>query len=68
MIYLRSGVSPFHQIIQAGLPGVIAGLSLVGAYAGGIYAIQNTSVANAMLLFSAAPFLAAVLGLSLIHI
>ena len=66
VIYLRSGASPFQQIIQAGLPGVIAGLSLVGAYAGGIYAIQNTSVANAMLLFAAAPFLAAVLGWAVI--
>ena len=38
------------------------GLSLVAAYAGGIYAIQSTSVANAMLLFATAPFMAAVLG------
>jgi len=41
---------------------VIAGLSLVAAYSGGIYAIQSTSVANAMLLFATAPFMAAVLG------
>ena len=66
VIYIRAGVSPFQQIIHAGLPGVIAGLSLVGAYAGGIYAIQHTSVANAMLLFAAAPFLAAVLGWAVI--
>jgi drug/metabolite transporter (DMT)-like permease len=46
----------------AGLPGCIAGLSLVGAYSGGIYGIQSTSVANAMLLFAAAPFMAAMLG------
>ena len=32
------------------------------AYAGGIYSIQNTSVANALLLFATAPFMAAVLG------
>ena len=44
------------------MPGVIGALSLVVAYAGGIYAIQTTSVANAMLLFASAPFLAAVLG------
>ncbi|MBT7671574.1 MAG: DMT family transporter [Proteobacteria bacterium] len=66
VIYIRSRVSPFQQIIHAGLPGVIAGLSLVGAYAGGIYAIQHTSVANAMLLFAAAPFLAAILGWAVI--
>ena len=43
-------------------PNIIGGLSLVAAYAGGIFAIQTTSVANAMLLFATAPFIAAVLG------
>ena len=47
---------------NAGFSGVIGGLSLVMAFAGGIYSIQNTSVANAMLLFATAPFLAAILG------
>ena len=62
VIRLRSGESPFLQIRRIGLPAVVAGLSLVAAYSGGIYAIQNTSVANAMLLFATAPFMAAVLG------
>ena len=62
VIRLRSGESPFLQIRRIGLPVVVAGLSLVAAYSGGIYAIQNTSVANAMLLFATAPFMAAVLG------
>ena len=62
VIRLRSGESPFTQVRRTGFPTVIAGLSLVAAYSGGIYAIQNTSVANAMLLFATAPFLAAVLG------
>ena len=62
VIRLRSGESPFLQISRIGLPAVVAGLSLVAAYSGGIYAIQNTSVANAMLLFATAPFMAAVLG------
>lgn len=62
VIRLRSGESPFTQIRRVGFPAVIAGLSLVAAYAGGIFAIQNTSVANAMLLFATAPFMAAVLG------
>ena len=61
-IRLRSGESPFAQIRRTGFPAVIAGLSLVAAYSGGIYAIQSTSVANAMLLFATAPFMAAVLG------
>ena len=46
----------------AGFPGCTAGLALVGAYSGGIYGIQSTSVANAMLLFASAPFMAAILG------
>ena len=61
-IRMRSGESPFAQIRRTGFPAVIAGLSLVAAYSGGIYAIQATSVANAMLLFATAPFMAAVLG------
>ena len=62
VIRLRSGESPFVQIRRTGFPAVVAGLALVAAYSGGIYAIQNTSVANAMLLFATAPFMAAVLG------
>ena len=62
VIRLRSGESPFAQVRRVGLPAVVAGLSLVAAYAGGIYSIQNTSVANALLLFATAPFMAAVLG------
>lgn len=62
LIRIRSGETPFVQIRRIGLPAVVAGLSLVAAYSGGIYVVQNTSVANAMLLFATAPFMAAVLG------
>lgn len=62
VIRVRSGESPFAQAHRIGGPAVVAGLSLVAAYSGGIFAIQNTSVANAMLLFATAPFMAAVLG------
>ncbi|MBT3143326.1 DMT family transporter [Ruegeria litorea] len=62
VILLRSRENPFRQARRAGPPAVIGGLSLVAAYSGGIYAIQSTSVANAMLLFASAPFLAAILG------
>lgn len=62
VVRMRSGESPFTQIRRVGFPSVIAGLALVAAYSGGIYAIQSTSVANAMLLFATAPFMAAVLG------
>ncbi len=62
VIRLRSGESPFAQLRRVGFPAVVAGFSLVAAYSGGIFAIQATSVANAMLLFATAPFFAAVLG------
>jgi drug/metabolite transporter (DMT)-like permease len=62
IITIRSGFKPLRAIHSAGIAGVIGGLGLVFAFAGGIYAIQTTTVANAMLLFAAAPFLAAVAG------
>lgn len=62
VLWLRSGRLPLAQIRAAGPHSVIAGLALVAAYAGGIYAIQTVSVANALLLFAAAPFMAALLG------
>jgi DME family drug/metabolite transporter len=62
VIIFRSRESPFSQARRIGCPAIIAGLSLVAAYSGGIYAIQITSVANAMLLFATAPFMAAILG------
>jgi len=62
VIWFRSGESPFVQIQSIGFPAVVAGIALVAAYSGGVYAIQTTSVANAMLLFATAPFMAAVLG------
>jgi drug/metabolite transporter (DMT)-like permease len=59
---LRSGAGPVVAIRRAGLAGVVGGLGLVAAFSGGIYAIQATTVANAMFLFAAAPFFAALLG------
>ena len=62
VIYLRSEVSPVAILFRSDSKTHIAGMSLVAAYSGGIFAIQNTSVANAMLLFATAPLLAAILG------
>ena len=62
LITFRSGYKPIITIRKAGVAGAIGGMGLVLAFAGGIYAIQTTTVANAMFLFAAAPFLAAVLG------
>ena len=62
IITWRSGYRPITRIRKAGVAGVIGGIGLVAAFSGGIYAIQTTSVANAMFLFASAPFLAAFLG------
>lgn len=45
-----------------GVAGVIGALGLIFAFGGAIYAIQSTSIANAVFLFSASPFLTALLG------
>jgi len=59
---IRAKGRPLAAIRNAGLAGVCGGLALVFAFAGGIFAVQSTSVANAMFLFAAAPFFAALLG------
>ena len=59
---LRARGNPLPVIHNAGLAGIFGGISLVFAFSGGILAIQTTTVANAMFLFAAAPFFAAVLG------
>lgn len=62
VISFRSGGNPFPTIRKSGIAGIVGGISLVFAFAGGIFAIQATTVANAMFLFASAPFFAAVLG------
>jgi drug/metabolite transporter (DMT)-like permease len=62
IISVRSNYKPVAVIRKSGVAGAIGGVALVIAFAGGIYAIQTTTVANAMFLFASAPFLAAVFG------
>jgi len=52
----------WSEIRSVGWAGVFGGLGLVMAFSGAIYAFQATSVANAVLLFAASPFCAAILG------
>ncbi|MFN3993002.1 MAG: DMT family transporter [Tabrizicola flagellatus] len=61
-VWWRSGGQPLMTIRQVGLAGVIGGLGLVFAFAGAIHAIQTTTIANAVFLFTASPFVAAILG------
>ena len=58
----RSGGHPLDRLRRVGLAGVLGGLGLVFAFAGAIYALQATTVANAVFLFAASPFMAALLG------
>ena len=58
----RAGGSPLPAVRRVGLAGALGGVGLIGAFAGTIFAVQATTIANAMFLFAAAPFLAAVLG------
>ena len=62
LIAWRSRGDLATRLLGVGLPGLVGGLGLILAFAGAIFAIQNTTVANAVFLFSASPFLAAVLG------
>ena len=62
VIAFRARGNPFPVIYNAGSAGILGGISLVFAFAGGILAIQTTTVANAMFLFAIAPFFAALLG------
>jgi drug/metabolite transporter (DMT)-like permease len=62
VIWWTSGGRPLTTIRSVGVAGAMGGLSLVLAFAGAIYAIQTTTIANAVFLFSASPFVAAVLG------
>lgn len=62
IIYIKRQENPLLLASRMGINGIVGALSLVAAYAGGIYSIQVTSVGNAMLLFASAPFMTAILG------
>lgn len=57
-----AGRAQLFAALRPGVVGWLGALGLVGAFAGAIYAIQITTIANAVFLFSATPFLAALIG------
>lgn len=59
---LRTGGRPLAAIRSQGLAGLVGGVALVFAFAGGIYAYATTSIANAAFLFAVSPLLTAVLA------
>ncbi len=62
LAYLTLQGGALRQMRGLGAAGVIGALGLVLAYGGAIFAFQSTSVAKTVLLFSASPFFAAILG------
>jgi len=61
-IAFRSKSRFLENFCKAGVPATIGATGLVFAFAGGIFALQSTTVANALFLFATAPFFAAILG------
>jgi DME family drug/metabolite transporter len=61
-LHWRTGGRVLASMRDMGLPGLVGAMGLVAAYAGALYALQATTVANAVFLYSAAPFFAALLG------
>ena len=67
VITLRGQGKPFQAVRAAGLSGVVGGAALAVAFFGAIFALQTTTVANAVFLFAAAPFMTAVLGIAILR-
>lgn len=61
-VWWRSGGALMARLTGIGWTGVIGATGLIAAFGGGIHAIQILPLANAVFLFSASPFLTALLG------
>ena len=62
VILIRSKKNPIRIIFHFHKATFIAAIGLFIAYSGGIYSVQHTTVANAMLLFASAPFITTILA------
>jgi drug/metabolite transporter (DMT)-like permease len=61
-VVATAGGRPLARVRQVGIAGVVGGCGLVLAFFGAIYSFENTTIANAVFLFAAAPLLTALLG------
>ena len=62
LVSATSGGRPFAAIRAAGWPAAIGGFGVVFAFAGAIFSMQTTTIANAVFLFAAAPLLTAIMA------
>lgn len=61
-VLCRGGGSVMDRLRGVGSDGVAGAVGLVMAFGGAVYAFQSTTVANAVFLFAATPFLTAMLA------
>lgn len=66
LIHVSSSGNSYQAIFNVGRSGLIGAVGLVAAYAGGIAAVRETTIANAAFLFATAPFFAALLARALL--
>jgi drug/metabolite transporter (DMT)-like permease len=62
LIMLTTAGSVWAAMAATGRAGIICGMGLATAFLGAIYSMQNTTIANAVFLFAAAPLITAVLA------
>ena len=62
VVYYTTGQNPIKIALEKGAISWVCGFALVLSYVAGVYALQITSVANTLLLFSTAPFQTAILA------
>ena len=67
-LFLNYKKNFFNSIYKIGLPGFFGGIVLSCGYAGSVFAMYNTTVANANFIIQTQTIFLAIFGLSLIHI
>lgn len=62
VLLFRHRTRVWRPFYQAGWPGLLGGIALAFGFSGFVFAVLNTTVANAVFILSAAPFPAALLA------